>query len=104
VEDALLGLEDELAALDLRHAALLRAADEQAACGDGEPACTVRPARARARESADRAALGRRPDGGGPRAGRHVIVQRLVPAGLAGRAPGSGRSVLVGACMRKNQR
>ncbi len=50
VEDALLGLEDELAALDLRHAALLRAADEQAACGDGEPACTVRPpARARAR-------------------------------------------------------
>jgi hypothetical protein len=49
VEDALLGLEDELAALDLRHAALLRAADEQAACGDGEPACTVRSLRARAR-------------------------------------------------------
>lgn len=43
MEAVLVGLEDELAALDLRHAALLHAADEQVACGDGGAACTVRP-------------------------------------------------------------
>ena len=84
VEDALLGLEDELAALDLRHAALLRAADEQAACGDGEPACTVRSLRARAR------ARTRSPPASGatgrPAGRAAVTVQRLVPAPTRARA------------------
>ena len=36
-----MGLEDELAVLDLRHAALLQAADEHGA-GDAGAACAVR--------------------------------------------------------------
>ena len=41
VEAVLVGLEDELAVLDLRHAALLQAADEHAA-SDAGAACAVR--------------------------------------------------------------
>lgn len=42
-EAVLVGLEDELAVLDLRHAALLQAADEHGA-GDAGAACAVRRA------------------------------------------------------------
>lgn len=58
LEAVLVGLEDELAALDLRHAALLHAADEQVACRDGGAACTVRPVILRYANSAGRKCKG----------------------------------------------